>query len=302
MQLRPTDLPDPVVPATSRCGIGAMSAMTGSPEIFFPRISGRDMFWSSNAWLPISSLKRQPSRASALGSSMPITLRPGMVATRADSADMLRAMSSASWMTRLALIPLAGSSSYMVTTGPGRTSTMSPRTWKSSSTLSSRRALRSSPARSIWPLGFSGGGGEQVERRAAGNCRRARGWPGRAERPCPSSGWPWRPARSAWPDRRPRPPGASAAASRRRSSSSSAVLAAAAGPRRRAGDRGAARSAAHCFSSGRMPSASQPMTKPPSARIAISASRSGPSIDGIADQLDRRHRRHRHRPGPSAPP
>src|SRR5438270_14431 len=35
-----------------------------------------------------------------LGSSMPMTLRPGMVATRADSADMFRAMSSASAMTR----------------------------------------------------------------------------------------------------------------------------------------------------------------------------------------------------------
>ena len=107
--------------------------MTGSPAIFFPRISGSAMFWSSNAWLPISSDKATASRL-GLGSSMPITLRPGMVATRADNADMLRAMSSASWMTRLALIPLAGSSSYMVTTGPGRTSTMSPRTWKSSST------------------------------------------------------------------------------------------------------------------------------------------------------------------------
>ena len=59
---------------------------------------------------------------------------------------MLRAMSSASWITRLALMPLAGSSSYIVTTGPGRTSTMSPRTWKSSSTDSSTRALRSSAA------------------------------------------------------------------------------------------------------------------------------------------------------------
>ena len=29
--------------------------MTGSPAIFLPRISGSDMFWSSNAWLPISS-------------------------------------------------------------------------------------------------------------------------------------------------------------------------------------------------------------------------------------------------------
>jgi hypothetical protein len=74
---------------------------------------------------------------------------PGTVATRADSADMLRAISSASWTTRLALIPAAGSSSYMVTTGPGRTSTIAPLTWKSSSTDSSSRALRSSPALSI---------------------------------------------------------------------------------------------------------------------------------------------------------
>ena len=164
MQLRPTDLPEPVVPATSRCGIGARSAMTGSPAIFLPRISGSDMFWSSNAWLPISSDSATISRF-GLGSSMPMTLRPGMVATRADSADMLRAMSSASAITRLALMPLAGSSSYMVTTGPGRTSTMSPRTLKSSSTVSSRRALRSSPARSIcWRFPF-GRRREQLDRR-----------------------------------------------------------------------------------------------------------------------------------------
>jgi hypothetical protein len=60
----------------------------------------------------------------ALGSSIPITLRPGIVATRAEIALMLRAMSSASWITRLALIPAAGSNSYIVTTGPGRTSTI----------------------------------------------------------------------------------------------------------------------------------------------------------------------------------
>ena len=41
--------------------------------------------------------------------------------TRADIALMLRAMSSARPMTRLALTPGAGSSSYMVTTGPVRT-------------------------------------------------------------------------------------------------------------------------------------------------------------------------------------
>ena len=76
MQLRPTDLPDPVVPATSKCGIGARSAMTGSPAMFLPRISGSDMFWSSYAWLPISSDRATASRF-GLGSSMPMTLRPG---------------------------------------------------------------------------------------------------------------------------------------------------------------------------------------------------------------------------------
>ncbi len=59
----------------------------------------------------------------ALGSSMPITVRPGMLATRADSADMLRAMSSASATTRPALMPGAGSSSSARGHDrPGRTS------------------------------------------------------------------------------------------------------------------------------------------------------------------------------------
>ena len=121
---KPTDLPDPVVPAISRCGMGARSAMIGSPEIFLPRMMGK-VASCPNCSLVMSSRKDTPSRL-ALGSSMPMTVRPGIVATRADSADMLRAISSASAMTRLALMPGAGSSSYMVTTGPGRTSVMLP--------------------------------------------------------------------------------------------------------------------------------------------------------------------------------
>ena len=89
---------------------------------------------------------------------MPMTVRPGIGAMRADSADMLRAMSSARFDTRLALVPGAGSSSYMVTTGPGRTAVITPLTWKSSSTDSSKRALRSSAALSICPAGVSGAG------------------------------------------------------------------------------------------------------------------------------------------------
>ena len=88
---------------------------------------------------------------------MPITLRPAITATRADTALMLRAMSSASATTRLALMPGAGSSSYIVTTGPGQTLVIEPSTLKSPSTFSSSRALRSSAALSTTLLGIGGG-------------------------------------------------------------------------------------------------------------------------------------------------
>src|SRR3984893_16798423 len=75
---------------------------------------------------------------------MPMALRPGTTATRAESALIERAMSSASPITRDDLMPGAGSSSYRVTTGPGFALTISPRTPKSPSTPSSARELESS--------------------------------------------------------------------------------------------------------------------------------------------------------------
>ena len=74
---------------------------------------------------------------------MPMALRPETTATRADTALIERAMSSASPMTRDDLMPGAGSSSYSVTTGPGRALMISPRTPKSESTLSSEAAAAS---------------------------------------------------------------------------------------------------------------------------------------------------------------
>ena len=62
---------------------------------------------------------------------MPMALRPGTTATRAESALIERAMSSARPITRDDLMPGAGSSSYSVTTGPGRALMISPRTPKS---------------------------------------------------------------------------------------------------------------------------------------------------------------------------
>ena len=55
-----------------------------------------------------------------------MTERPGTVETRADSADIDRAMSSARPMTRLAFSPGAGSSSYKRDHGTGRTSVIWP--------------------------------------------------------------------------------------------------------------------------------------------------------------------------------
>ena len=74
---------------------------------------------------------------------MPMALRPDTTATRADTALIERAMSSARPMTREDLMPGAGSSSYSVTTGPGCALMISPRTPKSPSTLSSAVALAS---------------------------------------------------------------------------------------------------------------------------------------------------------------
>ncbi len=75
---------------------------------------------------------------------MPMALRPATTATRADSALIERAISSASPITREDLMPGAGSSSYSVTTGPGLAFTISPRTPKSCNTPSSARELASS--------------------------------------------------------------------------------------------------------------------------------------------------------------
>ena len=87
---------------------------------------------------------------------MPMALRPGTTATRAETADIERAMSSASPITRDDLMPGAGSNSYSVTTGPGCTLTISPLTPKSSSTPSSSRAFCSSASSEIFDVDFFG--------------------------------------------------------------------------------------------------------------------------------------------------
>ena len=114
----PTDLPEPVVPATSRCGMRARSANTGVPAMFLPSASGS-----------VASVARKTSELEQLAQDHLLAPRirqldadgvaAGITATRAQSAPIERAMSSASPMTRDDLMPRAGSNSYSVTTGPG---------------------------------------------------------------------------------------------------------------------------------------------------------------------------------------
>ena len=107
-----TDFPDPVVPATSRCGIRARSAITGSPPIVLPRQSPRrDLVRSKSSAKPsASNSRRYTVSRRAFGSSMPMAFLPGITATRQDPMALIeRAMSSASPITRADLMPGAGS-------------------------------------------------------------------------------------------------------------------------------------------------------------------------------------------------
>ena len=84
----------------------------------------------------LSSERRKTVSRLALGNSMPMALRPGMTATRAAVAFMVRAMSSERPITREDFMPAAGSNSNKVTTGPGRAESTYPCTPKSASTVS----------------------------------------------------------------------------------------------------------------------------------------------------------------------
>ena len=110
MVLMATDLPEPVVPAISRWGIRARSAITGAPPMSLPSANGRRPALRVQSSEPNISPSSTVSRL-ALGSSMPMTFRPGTVAMRTAVTCMLRAMSSARPITRADLVPGAGSSS-----------------------------------------------------------------------------------------------------------------------------------------------------------------------------------------------
>src|SRR5215211_4608572 len=149
MVLMATDLPEPVVPAISICGVRARSMMMDSPPMFLPRQSGS---LATDSSFTASSSRKYTFSRFGLGNSMPIALRPETTATRAESALIERAMSSASPITRDDLMPGAGSSSYSVTTGPGRALMTWPRGLPDAFFCSAREEQPQPPRRLRPPL------------------------------------------------------------------------------------------------------------------------------------------------------
>ena len=117
--LTATDLPEPVVPATSRCGILARSTTTGLPPMSLPSASASaDFIWSYLSERRISD--RYTICLRVLGISSPITFLPGITSTtRTLTTDRPRAMSLSRLDTCEPRTPGAGSISNRVITGPG---------------------------------------------------------------------------------------------------------------------------------------------------------------------------------------
>ena len=118
MELVQTDLPEPVVPAMSRCGIRAMSPITFRLEMSLPTAKATWDFAFSNS-LESMTLRSGTGETKRLGTSMPTTeFLPGIGAMRTLTAPRLSAISAARLVILLSLTPRSSSSSYRVTEGP----------------------------------------------------------------------------------------------------------------------------------------------------------------------------------------
>ena len=88
-----TDLPEPVVPATKRCGIDVKSTVIGVPEIVFPRAIGKLFSFFPKLSEDIIS-ERYTSSLRVFGISIPTVFLPGMTDTLVDTELVCRAISS----------------------------------------------------------------------------------------------------------------------------------------------------------------------------------------------------------------
>ena len=112
------DLPAPVAPATSRCGIAARSATTCPPSTSLPTpTTSGCVAWTAAA--DRSTSPRVTVSRSVFGISMPIADRPGIGARiRTSALATAYAMFLPNPVTRSTRVPSASSISYRVTAGP----------------------------------------------------------------------------------------------------------------------------------------------------------------------------------------
>ena len=138
---KPTDLPEPVVPATSKCGIFARSTTIGFPDISWPnatlKFDGDDL----NA-LELRISVNRTIFLLLLGISIPTNDFPSITSTTLTLlTDNDLAISWAMLVILLALVPGAGCISNLVTTGPGKTDSTVASMPNSSSLVSSNEAI-----------------------------------------------------------------------------------------------------------------------------------------------------------------
>ncbi len=167
-----TDLPDPVVPAISRCGMPVRSAAIAFPETSCPRAKRSGRF--SRRWKASLSMisRNATSEMSSLGTSIPTKPFPGTGAwTRMRVAAKARARSSARAVILLTRTRVrrsrfsmkSGSTPNWVIVGPRLISTTvagAPKEFKVSSMICARwRSISSSICRSSPSSRISAGEG-----------------------------------------------------------------------------------------------------------------------------------------------
>ena len=113
-----TDLPEPVAPAISACGISPISEIMDFPPISLPTVNARLLLKFLNSSVSIRSPK-STAALSLLGTSIPTAALPGMGASilisGAASASLISSLSDVMVFT---FTPWSGKSSYLVTVGP----------------------------------------------------------------------------------------------------------------------------------------------------------------------------------------
>ncbi len=108
IELMHTDLPEPVAPAISRCGILARSATATSPAMSRPRATVRELFDAMKLLLSTSSRMRTMV-VLLFGTSIPTAALPGMGASmRMPAVARFMERSSERLVMRLIFTPAAG--------------------------------------------------------------------------------------------------------------------------------------------------------------------------------------------------